>query len=111
VGAQHGQVVRLGPAPGEDDFAGIGAQAGGDDVAGLVLAPGFMMIDERGQFEGLSAAGFNYVKGTQRGFTIGVVNYARRLHGVQVGLINYARNNPPGLRVLPLLNVNLSDSR
>jgi hypothetical protein len=39
------------------------------------------------------------------------VNYARRLHGVQVGLINYARNNPIGLRVLPLLNVNLTEDR
>ena len=44
----------------------------------------------------------------QRGLSIGVVNYARRLHGVQLGLVNYARNNPPGLRLLPVLNVNLS---
>jgi hypothetical protein len=43
--------------------------------------------------------------------TIGVVNYARRLHGVQLGVINYARNNPPALRVVPLLNVNLTDDR
>ena len=70
-----------------------------------------MRIEETGRFQGVAAAGFNYVKGEQRGLTIGVVNYARRLHGVQVGLINYARNNPPGLRVLPAINVNLGGDR
>jgi hypothetical protein len=70
-----------------------------------------MRIEDRGRFRGASAAGFNYVKGEQRGLTIGVVNYARQLHGVQIGVVNYARNNPPGLRVLPLINVNLSEDR
>jgi hypothetical protein len=69
-----------------------------------------MRIEEAGAFRGVALAGFNYVKGAQRGLTIGVVNYTRRLHGVQVGIINYAANNPPGLRVLPLINVNLSET-
>jgi hypothetical protein len=68
-----------------------------------------MRIEGQGRFRGVSAAGFNYVKGEQRGLTIGVVNYARRLHGVQIGVINFADNNPPGLRVLPLINVNLGE--
>jgi hypothetical protein len=70
-----------------------------------------MRIEEHGRFRGAAAAGFSYVKGEQRGLTIGVVNYARWLHGVQVGVINIARNNPPGLRVLPLINVNLGEAR
>ena len=40
----------------------------------------------------------------QDGWTIGVVNYARDLRGVQIGLINIARSNPKGTRVLPLFN-------
>ena len=92
-------------------MAAAGLGVGGGDVAGIVATPGFMRIEERGRFRGVAAAGFNYVKGEQRGLTIGVVNYARRLHGVQIGLLNIARNNPPGLRFLPLVNVNLSEDR
>jgi hypothetical protein len=76
-----------------------------------VITPGFMRIEDRGRFEGVSLAGFNYVKGEHRGLTIGVINYAGALYGVQLGVINYARNNPPGLRVLPVINVNLGDDR
>jgi hypothetical protein len=43
--------------------------------------------------------------------TIDVVNYARWLNGVQLALVNYARSNPPGLPVLRLINVNLSEAR
>jgi hypothetical protein len=89
--------------------AGIGV--GGNDVRGIIMTPGFMRIEDHGTFRGVAAAGFNYVKGEQRGLTIGVVNYARRLHGIQLGVINYAHNNPPGLRVLPVINVNLSEAR
>jgi len=47
------------------------------------------------------------VRDTQRGITIGLLNLARRLHGVQVGLLNHARNNPRGLQWLPVLNLHL----
>lgn len=41
------------------------------------------------------------------GLAIGLVNYTRNLHGVQLGLINWAGNNPPWLRLLPLINVHI----
>lgn len=66
---------------------GLGAGTGGD-VTGLVVG-------------GLGAGAGNDV---QRGLAIGIVNYARELHGWQVGLINIARNNSPGTRVLPSVN-------
>jgi len=47
------------------------------------------------------------MKGDQFGLAIGVYNYAKRLHGVQLGLINNARNNRGLFRVLPLVNVHL----
>jgi hypothetical protein len=49
----------------------------------------------------------NHIKGEQRGLTIGIVNTAEILNGVQIGLINRAANNPPGLRYLPIVNVNV----
>ena len=47
---------------------------------------------------------FNRVSGTQHGLTVGVVNYARELHGAQVGLVNIV-NGPRGRRVIPVINV------
>jgi len=53
-------------------------------------------------------AGYCQIKGRQDGWTIGLVNYARTLHGVQIGLINIARSNPKATRVLPLFNADFS---
>jgi hypothetical protein len=44
------------------------------------------------------------MKGNQQGLTIGIINYARSLDGVQVGLINIAKSNRSGRRVLPIAN-------
>jgi len=41
------------------------------------------------------------------GLAIGLVNYTRNLHGVQLGLLNWAGNNRPWLRLLPLINIHL----
>jgi hypothetical protein len=72
-----------------------------------VAAAGAYVRIENGQLRGVSIAGYNDVRGRQRGLSIGLYNYARVLHGLQLGLINVARNNPPGLRILPLANANL----
>ena len=81
---------------------------GGLDVSGLMLAPAwFKVVDDDGaggRMGGVSLSAFNQVKGNQRGLTIGVVNYAWDLDGVQIGLINYARNNSRGKRLLPFFN-------
>jgi hypothetical protein len=56
---------------------------------------------------GIAIGGYNRVKGEQHGLTIGLYNYAKALHGVQLGLLNNARNNKGVWRILPLLNVHL----
>ncbi|HSM91575.1 MAG TPA: hypothetical protein VLT47_01745 [Anaeromyxobacteraceae bacterium] len=79
---------------------------------GLVIAPAVFAVPvngsgpdaERPGFTGLSLSAVNWIRGEQRGLAIGIFNYADQLHGVQLGLFNIARNNPPMLRVLPLVN-------
>jgi hypothetical protein len=78
--------------------------AGGRDVTGLVLAPGYFQIGEGGSLTGVSVSAINRILGEQHGVVIGIVNYTPSLHGVQVGVINIALNNPTGLKVLPVLN-------
>ena len=58
-------------------------------------------------FTGLGIGAYNLVKGRQEGITIGLVNRATDLHGVQIGLINHAANNPPHFRWLPFVNVHI----
>ena len=36
--------------------------------------------------------------------TIGIVNFAQNLNGIQLGLINIARNKSKSFQVLPLIN-------
>jgi hypothetical protein len=88
-------------------IGGIGA--GALDFTGAALALGFVKIDNNGMLKGGSVSAFNYIKGTQRGITLGIVNYAYELHGIQIGLINYVRDNPILFKIMPLVNFNLSD--
>jgi hypothetical protein len=82
-----------------------GGVAGCKNVTGLRIAGGYMRIEEV-SLRGVSVSGFNDIRGTQRGLTIGLINYARTLNGVQLGLVNIARNNPPAA-ILPGINLNL----
>jgi hypothetical protein len=82
----------------------IALAAGGKDVQGIVIAPAYFHLAEGGRVDGVSISAFNRVLGEQRGLAIGLVNYASRLHGVQIGLVNWADNNPAGLKVLPVAN-------
>ena len=54
--------------------------------------------------EGVGISAFNQVRGRQSGLTIGLINYAWSLSGVQLGLLNIVRDNPPGRKVLPIVN-------
>lgn len=98
-------------------FGGIGAGApfikgvsiGGlmtetDNVAGVTLATAWNKIKPEGSLNGFSAAAFNQIRGRQNGVSVGILNYARQLRGLQIGLINYVRDNPKGLKALPLIN-------
>lgn len=84
----------------------IAAAVGGRDVNALAIAPAYFRIVELGAQRGVAIAAVTHIQGTQHGLTIGVVNYTRKLEGVQVGLINIARENPSGRRVLPIVNWN-----
>ena len=73
---------------------------------GLLVAPLYAHTGRKGTLTGLSLSTFNHVRGHQRGLTIGLLNIAKDLGGVQLGLLNYAGNNPRFLRLLPGLNLN-----
>lgn len=56
-----------------------------------------------GQFTGVSLSVVNRIRGEQKGLAIGLVNYARVLHGVQIGLFNWAGNNA-FFKAMPVVN-------
>jgi hypothetical protein len=102
-------IAVAGVAAGGQTVEGLlvgGAGAGGRDLTGLSVTGGYFRLEE-GIMRGVSIAGWNDVRGRQRGLAIGIYNYARSLHGVQIGLLNVAKNNPAGLKALPLINANL----
>jgi hypothetical protein len=94
---------------GAPEIRGIamGGLVGGEDVVAGVLAPVHFRIGRGGYFNGLAVSSVSYVNGEQKGVTVGLVNYARRLRGLQIGVLNYARDNPRGLRLLPLVNFHI----
>ena len=81
---------------------------GGNYVQGLNVAPLYFTIrsdqEKLGIQKGVAISSFNHIRGEQRGLTIGILNIADHLEGVQIGLINIARSNRKGLKVLPLFN-------
>ncbi|MEQ1587124.1 MAG: hypothetical protein ABL895_14650, partial [Cyclobacteriaceae bacterium] len=89
------------------------------DMKGLILAPAYMKVgytnkskndgvetreDMEGSFKGISVSAFNHIKGSQKGITFGVINSTYKIKGVQFGLVNIVKENPKGLRVLPVFN-------
>lgn len=82
-----------------------GLGVGGKYLRGVHLSLGTIMTDKSGGvMTGLAVSSFNYIRGDQVGLSIGIVNYAWNVKGVQIGLVNIVRNNPRGLKVLPLFN-------
>ncbi|MDB4908747.1 MAG: hypothetical protein JWO05_3531 [Gemmatimonadetes bacterium] len=82
--------------------------AGAQHYHGIAIAPAwFKVVNDRGRegrFEGASVSAFNQVVGSQHGLTIGIVNYAHSLNGVQFGLVNIV-DRPGHRRVMPVINV------
>lgn len=91
-------------APSLSGIVITGFGAGTVDFNGGVIAPFYFRIERGGSMRGVSVSAFNRFSGIQHGLTIGVLNITEELRGVQIGLINIARRNPPGRRVLPILN-------
>jgi hypothetical protein len=83
-----------------------GLGVGGKVLKGVQLALGTVVVPRGGRMVGFAASAFNYIRGTQTGVTIGIVNYCWRIKGVQIGLVNIVRDNPKYLKVLPLINAN-----
>jgi len=84
-------------------FGGLGV--GGKYLKGIHLSLGSIMTDKSGGvMTGLAVSSFNNIRGEQVGLSIGIVNYAWNVKGLQIGLVNIVRNNPRGLKVLPLFN-------
>ena len=102
VGAYHTR--SNGPSAPRIQGLAVGLAVGGKEVQGVVVAPAYFHLAAGGRLEGVSVSAFNRVLGEQRGVAIGLLNYASRLHGVQIGLVNWADNNPAGLKVLPVAN-------
>jgi hypothetical protein len=74
-------------------------------LIGAFLAGAMVRVEREGRLTGLAVSAVNYLKGTLNGVSIGVVNYAWHLaKGFQLGLVNIVRDNPPGLKVLPIFN-------
>jgi hypothetical protein len=91
-------------APKVRGLVAAGFAAGGQDVRGVLLAGAFTTVPTGGEIRGLAASPVNWFKGSQTGLSFGIVNYAWSLKGLQIGLINIVRDNPPGLKVLPVFN-------
>jgi len=81
-----------------------GLRAEAYSTHGVMLSVAQTRIRSGGNLVGLAAAAFNEVRGTQRGITIGVLNYARELSGLQIGVLNWAADNPSWRRLLPVVN-------
>jgi len=77
-------------------------------MKGVQVALGMVRVANNGRMIGFAASAFNFIKGSQTALSIGLVNYAYSLKGVQIGLINIVRDNPRYLKVLPIKNANFS---
>jgi len=95
----------------------VALAVGGLDVKGIMIAPAYFRVgggtrtneagektEEEGVVTGLSVSAFNQIKGEQRGVSLGGLNYTKRIKGFQLGVINIVKENPRGLRVLPIFN-------
>jgi hypothetical protein len=81
-----------------------GLAAGGEEITGLTIALAHVRIENDGVLTGVTAAAFPYIKGTLKGMSFGIFNYAYEVSGIQIGLLNYVDDNPPGLKILPIFN-------
>jgi hypothetical protein len=85
-------------------FAAGGIAVGAHNARAVVLTAGLLRIENDGSFRGVSInATGSMIKGTQHGLVIGLINYTRRLDGMQVGLINII-DEAKAHRVLPFVN-------
>ena len=88
--------------------AAAALMVGAASTRGIVFAPALFRTERGGRMTGASISSVNAIRGSQRGLTIGLVNYAERLNGVQLGAININRDARAPFKVLPFINVGRS---
>ena len=72
-------------------------------VRGVTVTAGYLNAFT---YKGIAIAG--YSRSSQMyGLSVAIFNKTKELRGIQVGLLNIAKNNPKGLRVLPIVNIHL----
>ncbi len=86
------------------------------EAKGLMVTPVYLQVggskarwSDSGEsagstFKGIAISAYNNIRGEQKGLSIGVFNYADHQKGFQLGLLNYVKDNPKGLRLLPIFN-------
>jgi hypothetical protein len=115
IGSSQVKGIALAPAVGAETVVGFVVAPAyfrvGDESHRKQDEDGELVTDLEGSMRGVAVSAFNQIKGDQVGITFGVVNYARRIKGVQFGLINIVRENPKGLRVLPVFNTRFYKKR
>lgn len=113
IGIGAGEMIKglniAGIGVGSESIEGItfgGLGVGANNIRGITLSLGRIKVVEGGELTGFSASAYNRIEGTQHGVTIGIVNYAENLRGLQIGLLNLAPRNPKGRKILPFINWN-----
>lgn len=109
AGEVLGGISFAGVAAGATEIRGLafaGAVVGAERIRGIVAAGVCTLVPKGGELRGGAVAPANWIKGTQKGVAVGLINYAWSLKGLQIGLINIVRDNPSGRRVLPIINWN-----
>jgi hypothetical protein len=103
-GEIRGIALSLGRVDSPEEIRGAavgGYRVKAPEISGLAAS---VLMNRSQDFAGFGVAGYNEVRGTQRGIVIGLFNTAEVLRGLQIGLLNHAGNNPPPFRWLPILN-------
>lgn len=91
-------------APRIEGFAAA-TVVGAERTQGVVIAPALFRTERGGRMTGTSISSINAIRGQQQGLSIGLVNYTRRLRGVQLGAINIVSERQGLGKVLPIINV------
>lgn len=111
IGVGSGGTLRwvsvAGLGVGAPRIEGVAAatMVGAERTHGVVIAPAMFRTERGGRMTGASVSSVNAIRGEQRGLTIGLINYTRRLHGVQLGAINIVSERKGLSKVLPIINV------
>jgi hypothetical protein len=72
-------------------------------VRGVTVTAGYL---DAFTYKGIAIAGYSR-SSQMHGLSVALFNKTVELRGIQVGLLNIAKNNPKGLRVLPIVNMHL----